>query len=412
MTGKAVDRIRQAPARTWVVLAVLLGAALRAAWLFYNPHEIVWDEVEYHNLALRLLRGESYGSPFWPPGYPFVLAVLYRLFGADPQVGLVFNGLLSVLTILLGALTARRLFGWPAAVLAAWLLALFPSYIMPVVLLRYEIMLQFLLVLSLWLVLEHPDRAGSYLIAALASALLALMRPFWLLLPVLLGLTAGLMALRPLRWRYFLAAQVGAVLLITPWIVHVSLSEGRFVPVALNGGMNLWIGNNPNATGGYIQPPAGIYWDASYDEQATREALAYIRSHPWETLKLMPVKVWLSFNTEPWAEWVFGKTRFPIPETLPDQVSNFMDIVYWAMLVFSLLSMGLLLALQKPRLLAPLLLLVYSTLSQLPYFGTPRFRWTVQFLLIAYAAAFPLLLKEYQKRVEKTQPKATAQLGE
>jgi 4-amino-4-deoxy-L-arabinose transferase-like glycosyltransferase len=404
MISKAAEILSQVPNLRWVLLALLAGTALRAAWLVYNPHEIVWDEVEYHNLALRLAQNESYGSPFWPPGYPFILAVLYRLFGGVPAVGLVFNVFCSVLTILLSALVAQRLFGVKAAVLTAWLVAIFPSYILPIVLLRYEVLLQFLLVLSLWLAIRFPDKAWSWAGLAAASAFLALMRPFWLLLPVLLGLVTWLGQNRTARWRYFWIAQVGAVLLIAPWIIYASLSEGRFVPVALNGGMNLWIGNNPDATGGYIQPPSGIFWDAAYDAQATQEALAYIRSHPWETVKLMPVKVWISFNKEPWAEWVFGKTRFPVGENVPAQVSRVMDSFYWPMLVFSLLSMGLLAANRQARLLAPLLLLVYSTASQLPYFGTPRFRWTVQFLLIIYAAAFPFLLKEYQKRVQKTEP--------
>jgi hypothetical protein len=41
------------------------------------------------------------------------------------------------------------------------------------------------------------------------------------------------------------------IALLVPWWIRNQRAFGGFVPIANNGGVNLYIGNNPLATGGY-----------------------------------------------------------------------------------------------------------------------------------------------------------------
>ena len=117
-----------------LIFPVLVGSFLRYLWLQNNFHVLVSDEIAYHTLAVTLVARQPYGIPFWPPGYPMILAMLYRVFGTASIVGLYFNLLISILTVVLTAGVAYRLFGRSAALLSVWIISFMPSYILPVVL--------------------------------------------------------------------------------------------------------------------------------------------------------------------------------------------------------------------------------------------------------------------------------------
>jgi hypothetical protein len=372
---------------------ILYGAALRLIWARGHFHVAVSDELAYHDLAAQLVAGEPYGLPFWPPGWPAILALVYTLFGVEPQVGLWLNFTLSILTLALTGAITSRIFGRTAAIWSLWLAALMPSLILPVVLLRYEVWLQFLLALGMWasLWMIAPWRWAT--MAALVTTLATLVRPLWLPLPLLLWLIGRERKATRLRLIHLAGAQIGATLLLVPWLWSASVTAGHFVPVALNGGINLWIGNNPNATGAYINPPP-TYWDPRLDAQIRAEAIGYMVEHPLRTAWLLVKKLWYSLDREPWVEWVFLATRAPLDERIQPMMQQIADLYYWIILAAALGSVAWALAAGRARWLLPLVLLLCAIASQLPFFGTPRFRWTAQFLLIVYAAAFPVLLRQ------------------
>lgn len=165
-----------------------MGLALRLLWAAVNPHVLVWDEVPYHTLAVRLATGEQYGLPFWPPGYPILIGFFYRLFGPHVPVAIAVNLVASVGTIPLVGLLTREYFGERAARLSLWATALMPSYILAVVLLRYEVWTQFGIVLGLWLALQARWTWPRVLGQGAIMALLGLIRPLWLGLPALFWL--------------------------------------------------------------------------------------------------------------------------------------------------------------------------------------------------------------------------------
>jgi hypothetical protein len=78
-----------------------IGLLLRAAWLVCEPQPLILDGVAYHTLGLRLAQGEPYGIQIWPPGWPMILGLLYRIPLPPLMLGLLFNTLLSTLLIIL-----------------------------------------------------------------------------------------------------------------------------------------------------------------------------------------------------------------------------------------------------------------------------------------------------------------------
>lgn len=366
---------------------ILMGSLLRLVWLQYHFHELVSDEIAYHEVAIRMAQGQPYEAPFWPPGWPLVLAVLYALFGDEPQLGLWLNTLLSVLVIVLTGGIAVRLFNRATAVVSMWFVALMPSFILPVVLLRYEVLLQFLCALGLCASLWIISRWHWVTLTIFITALAVLIRPLYLLLPCIFWLCNRFFAPIRLRPLHLLVAQIGVVVVIAPWVWYASSTVGYFVPVALNGGVNLWIGNNPDATGLYMSPPAA-FWDPLNEAQARTEAIHYILQNPGLTALGLVKKLWYSLAWEPWTEWVFLKTTITLPAEAQWMMQLVADLYYWPIFLLAIASTIWLANTRQSYLLLPILLLAYSIGGQLPFWGSPRFRWIAQFLLAIYAAAW------------------------
>src|SRR4051794_17752188 len=102
----------------WAVGLALLALVLRLAFvLAFGRTKLAFNDTAfYHAVADSLAHGagfEYFGHPtvHWPPGFPFVLAGVYRLFGAHVTAGLVLNALLGALTVALVYAIALRAAG-------------------------------------------------------------------------------------------------------------------------------------------------------------------------------------------------------------------------------------------------------------------------------------------------------------
>jgi len=93
------------------------------------------------------------------------------------------------------------------------------------------------------------------------------------------------------------AAMVGMIL---PWTIRNYVVSGHVVWVASNGGINLIVGNHPEATGvydgydyeGYIdRMAAGIEDQVERDRAAMREGMRLLIMNPWRSIRLAWAKV-------------------------------------------------------------------------------------------------------------------------
>ncbi len=279
--------------RTGAILAAAL--LVRVVWAAFVPMQPISDSEMYGLFASNLAHGHGYcyepGTPtaFWPVGTSFLYSLTYRLLGEGTLGPVILNTLAGCVTVWLTIVVVRQWFGEQVAVLAGWLVAVWPVQVEFTTVLASE---NFFTPLVLGGVLlwnrAHAARVHAFLLAAAGGVVFAgasLIRPTALLVPIML---AGLVwAQGTTRTRTFwLALGMGSVMAATlsPWVIRNTLVFERPVIISTNGGTNLWMGNNPETTGFYQSPPILVQGELENDKALGRLAREYIADHPIQFL--------------------------------------------------------------------------------------------------------------------------------
>lgn len=287
---------------TGFILVLVCALVLRAAWIAAVPVMPVSDSVRYDLFAQNLAAGQGYvdetgPTAYWPVGPSFLFSLCYRIAGPQPQHRFLAVALLNLLmstgSVALTLHLARKWFTPRVALGAGLLLALWPSQIQFTTVLNSEIPMVFFVLagLAAW----TADRPALPLRGALAGAFLAaaaFMRPTALLLPLVFALAR--LVTHPRRLATLGAAGVmlaTMLALLLPWSLRNQRTFGEFVLISTNGGVNFWMGNNPDTTGFY-QPPPKLEFagEAERDRRLRSAALSYIRSDPPGFLKRTAIK--------------------------------------------------------------------------------------------------------------------------
>lgn len=313
--------LRQLPGRHPLLLILLLGLLLRLAFFFelkqspfYNSPDL--DALEYDSQARDFAAGKLAWTeiPIHGPGYPLFLAVLYASFrGSYTAVYLAQLGL-GLLNAYLVYRLGRRFFDRAAALLAA----LFMATLWTAIYFEGQLLAATLMLSLDLLALLALDRAiaGPRLDWLVAGVLLGLSAITW---PLILAFAAALLIWlllsppAPLRRPALAPAGLlvlGLALPIAPVTWQNWRAERDFVLIQKNGGMNLYLGNNPKADGTPNVRPTGD-WDqllllpqveAGITRQSQRDrffaalVLHFARTQPGRFLKLQARKLALLLN--------------------------------------------------------------------------------------------------------------------
>ncbi|HET8947635.1 MAG TPA: tetratricopeptide repeat protein [Candidatus Polarisedimenticolia bacterium] len=250
------------PRRT--AIGLFLGAfAVRMAYIAGVRH-LVWfpvplvDGANYFGLARTVAAGHLLGGreAFWqPPLYPYFLAALFRVVGERMLPIVTVQAALGAMTCVLAASLGARLWGSRAGTAAGVIAALYGPLVhfdaqplVPVV--HVFLVTAGLLALARAAGLDAADAAGGaerrfavagllWGLAAIATPNILLCVPATALWIAWTGRSAG--ALR--RSLFWLAGLALPVLLVG---ARNLLVAGEPVLVSSNGGINLYIGNNPD----------------------------------------------------------------------------------------------------------------------------------------------------------------------
>ncbi len=258
--------------REWIVLASILltGLILRAVYLslimqapdFAHP---ALDPQFNDYWARAMVTGdwtppEGYPDPLIrmtphgrPPGYPYVLAAVYRCFGLSYVTPRVLQMGLGLANVVLMFFLARRLFGRFVALVAAGFMATYWIFI------HFEGELTYpVFVIAIALTMAHAlcawvRKPGA--IRALSAGLLlgafALFRPNVVLFgPALVVWFAWVLWPTKAVRAWFLSSlllTVGVVAMIAPPLIRNYVVADDFVFLSSYGGVNLWAGNNANS---------------------------------------------------------------------------------------------------------------------------------------------------------------------
>jgi 4-amino-4-deoxy-L-arabinose transferase-like glycosyltransferase len=412
---------RTSAARDLVAIGVL-AFVLRAAWaLIYGrvnaaPHDALFYEVASSNLASGLGFTYLFGgaTAHWPPGFPFLVSLLYRGFGTDVNLGLALNVGLGTLTALLMYLLARRATGRAGGLVAGTFFAILPAPIFFTGLFLAETTYIFMLVGFLALATFLPQRSWTPIALGVAAGLAALTKGEGLLLAVIpLAMWWGELARRD--WlRRAAVLLVAMALTILPWTIRNAIEMDAFIPVATNASTTLWSGHNSEANGGAVYAPPELLariptgLDQTQHEVAEakllrKEAVHWAVRNPPKELGLIPRKlialgdgasrvfpIWFNSGEDP----QLGTSSELVFSVLGDAGDYFLILLALAAVI---VLGGRRLWRFDPVLRGALAYLVASlVIYGFVYYGQFRYRLGMEPLMILVAT--PLLVTAWQQR--------------
>jgi len=296
---------------SWVTMASV-ALAVRLAVIPFLYHEWMDPFILAHwafgLVARSLATGHGFGNVFaetgptalLPPVYAYLLAGIFKIFGSETAASIIaalsLNSLFSALTCVPVFLIARRAFGDRVAKWAGWGWAFSPygvyygaDWAWSTCLVTLELAWLFYFAWRL----EDSRRTRDWLLFGLFGGLAALTEPVTLAVVPLLGLwTLYRQLRRGLPWAASLAtAALGALAIMSPWLVRNYEVFHRFIPVRSGFGLELYIGNNgystrwvnsslhPNHNDAELWEYAAL-GEVAYMDFKRLQAADYIRSHP------------------------------------------------------------------------------------------------------------------------------------
>lgn len=435
------------------VLVVLIGILILGGFLrLFYFHErtdhpdfrIPIADAEFHDYTARGLAFGEWAPPmgkadpqvrsspyFRPPGYPYFLALIYKLTGKGYLWSRIIQFCLGLLNVLLAYWLTRRWFGTIVGLIHAGFMATYWAFIYfegelhaPVIVIG--LLLASIQVLALWTERITFRRA---LAAGLLLGLVSLVRPSYLLFFPAAVIWAFLLVKPYKNWRSlgtaFTGLLLGACMTILPATIRNYSVANEFVLISSNGGINLYMGNNEEVDGTcpdyipYLGPFRTCYdypllkanlerklgraiTHSEFSSALAKKAFQFILDHPGKALRLTARKALLllgplevSHNKVVHMDRATSTILNHIPGNFP--------------VVFALALLGILflvvevrktrkaeqdlpIELQKRWQVSKLIVLVLLTwfLSILPFFATARYRVPIIpfFLLFAAYAAY------------------------
>lgn len=300
-----------------LILVVALGLRLGSAWDYQakTPHTALRALpflFESGNIAYSIASGHGFGSPFrvdtgptaWmTPLYPLLLAGIMRVFGIYTYqswaAAVLMNICFSTLACIPLYYAAKRIGGAGLAAGAAWLWAIFPNAILLSFQSLWDTSLSALLGITLiWATLRIADRTSErdwslygllWGVAIMANAAVLSLLPFLL----------GWAAYRKRNGLRNAALACGmAALCCVPWTIRNYRVMHSFVPLRSTLGLQLWVGNNPDAHVVWLGEQHPIHDSAerrryaemgeiAYMADRRNKAIHYMLTHPRHEARLI-----------------------------------------------------------------------------------------------------------------------------
>ncbi len=305
--------------RTWLFVALALTFAVRLWFIlsmrgqpFSTMGPQYMDSYYYHRWAVEIISGNFWGSDvfFLRPLYPYLLAVLYSVFGPHILPMQLLQALLATASCYLLYDVTRRIFGRRPAVFASIGFALTGILVFYTGTLLYVEVTVFLSLLFLWLILIAGSRLRLWLAAGISFGLLVICRPeLLLLLPfLLLWLWRGAVVHR----SSFVVHRYGVVSLVVTALAVIAIVPIRNYIVArdpvlftAHSGINFYYGNNPSADGTW-QTTAELQRSPGFSHEELKRVARTIDGQqvPWSKASAYWLEKGLRFITTQPLAWL------------------------------------------------------------------------------------------------------------
>lgn len=243
----------------FILLIFIIALSLRIFYSFSEKIIPFADARSYDKIAVNISigkgftewpdrpRAEDRDAVGWPPLYPFILALIYKVLGHHYSWVWVFQAIVGSATCVLIYLLGKKTFGLRVAYFCAIIAAFCFDLIIYTAMLFTETTYIFLVLVTFFYFFQALEQKENkkYLLAGTFAGLSALTRPIIIIFfafLIILGLTKKEIRKGALFFALCL------FLVISPWIVRNYLIYHQFIPITA-GGENFWIGNNPQANG-------------------------------------------------------------------------------------------------------------------------------------------------------------------
>jgi 4-amino-4-deoxy-L-arabinose transferase-like glycosyltransferase len=395
-----------------MIIVALVALLLRVLFFLMHRHnnplfdQPIMDGLYHHEWALRIVSGDFWGDGvfFRAPLYPYFLALLYKMSGSSIAFALAVQNLIGTATAVLVYLLAREYLARRVALLAGLIAATYWPFLYFEGDLLIVSLILCLNTAALLLAVRAIRRSDARLagVAGVLFGLSAIARPSVLIVIPFLPLAMK----RPdTTWSYVarraLVLWAGVFVVVSPVLIRNFVVGRDFVPIASQGGVNFYIGNNPESDGRTAIVP-GTRWDwwGGYEDAIRlaeesegrplkpsevsnhylRKGLAFVFGSPGQSMPLLARKLYLfwaggerSNNKYIYFFWhQSGLGKVPLPG-------------FW--LIAPLGLAGAFFLWPRRRELAPLYIFVTAYMAGVvAFFVNARFRLPVVPILIIFGA--------------------------
>ncbi len=401
---------------SWRVGAILVAAfALRLFsnwWLTVPTPVIDADALWYHSTASSLAAGLGYVHHFtrmptaeWPPGYPAILAVFYRLFGPDPSWAFLLNAVAGTVTCWLAGRIALVLWSPREQEITTALMALLPSHVLFASLVMsetvYTTMMTGLVLSALLLVHGGRPALAPWFAWGVGVGLASLVRAEALVL-----LAAPLVALLCSRTSPRRVATLGLVLAAAallaelPWLLRNAQLFGRVVPVSTSFGRTFLIGHNPVADGDMNlwspDPEADQRdrlkgdpaLDLAVDNRLRDAGLRYALENPGREVELVGKRFVAMYGGDRvWGEWYRLAPDSRIGASSIEMLGRLCTLYYWPLMLLALPGLAALGArAREAGFVLPVVVVLWTGFFVVVLYGTQRFHFPLMPIFCVAAA--------------------------
>lgn len=286
----------------------MIALSARLAFVFlYSPTALSGrDGQAYWSFAKGIISGQGYHSAmepekaYRPPLYPYFVAAILCFLSEDHISVFAVQAFFGAIACSLLYLCATKLMNPGRGLFAGLLFALFPHFLLfTKQLLTESLYIDLLIVLFACILLPLPQQLIGVrsITFGVVWGLMTLLR-FESLITVATIFVIFAATIQNSTGKYSPRAIVlvisSLIVTITPWLIHTWLVVG-YPTLSTSGGVNLFIGNNPDANGGYIVPQKLVSLLARTNEvvrsaECFRMSVDWVWNHPGGFMALLPKK--------------------------------------------------------------------------------------------------------------------------
>src|SRR3989339_2175103 len=404
----------------WPVCIFILALIIRL-YIFFKLRGDFWfqttliDDYAYNSWAHKILSGDLLskfsGKFFLNPGYPYFLALIYKIFGDKQSIIITLQYLIGSFSCVLVYFLGKKVFNNKIGVIAGLIMTFYGMSIFYDSRLLTVNLINFINILLLLFLLKY-QKHETFLISGILLGITTLLRPniFLFLFFVLIWLWVFLKISILQKIKNTLFFLMGLIIILLPMIMRNWIIEKKFTPLpaTVSSGINFYIGNNPEAKGtnkpSSFSRPTPEYMIQDFQREAEKrldkvglkeeevsefwfsESLKWIKKEPFKYLKLLFLKINLFINSYE------APGNFTL-EIVKKYTNIFgMPLISWG-LIFPLGMAGIVLSLFyiKIRFEYNIIFYLYSIiylLTSLLFFVLSEYRMPITPILILYGAYF------------------------